>query len=30
LVMGSLLYAPPPFMAEDKQQTFRILDADWS
>ena len=27
-MMGVLLYAPPPFMSEDKQQTFKILDAD--
>lgn len=27
-MMGVLLYAPPPFMSEDKQQTFKILDAE--
>lgn len=26
--MGVLLHAPPPFMSEDKQQTFKILDAE--
>ncbi|EAQ91833.1 hypothetical protein CHGG_00068 [Chaetomium globosum CBS 148.51] len=28
LMMGVLLHAPPPFMSEDKQQTFKILDAE--
>jgi hypothetical protein len=28
LMMGVLLAAPPPFMSEDKLQTFKILDAD--
>ncbi|KAH6844551.1 hypothetical protein B0I37DRAFT_377763 [Chaetomium sp. MPI-CAGE-AT-0009] len=28
LMMGVLLYAPPPTMSEDKQQTFKILDAN--
>ncbi|KAK3944843.1 hypothetical protein QBC46DRAFT_251239 [Diplogelasinospora grovesii] len=28
LMMGVLLTAPPPFMSEDKLETFKILDAD--
>ncbi|KAK3395147.1 hypothetical protein B0H63DRAFT_408500 [Podospora didyma] len=29
LMMGVLLFAPPPIMSADTLQTFKILDADW-